>query len=153
MSYSKVLGHRVLSQKNINYTFKDVCLEIGVKDSLLLEAVDNHRLDCMGQIVKVGPFCQRKMAKNKFFTRGYINRKMGEVICEAGAQVRLKIECDERDGKYCHSPKSGCDRLKSLFASRHDLNHFSVDSFDKKKVLNCHFSAQDEGKIPTALKL
>ena len=115
---------------------------MGIKHLLLVEPLGPLQLDCMGNKVSIKKFCLKKLDETKRdrFLRGYINKKLGEVVCEMGDEALVSIGCDKRDKHFCKKPAEGCAKLKGVYAHAHEVNYHSFIKKDVDNVLNCYFS-------------
>ena len=115
---------------------------MGVNHLLLVEVIDPLHVDCMGNKISVKSFCLKKLEKDQKdkFLRGYINTKLGEVVCEMGNEALVSIGCDKRDKHFCKEPAKGCSKLKNVYAYAHEVDYHSFIKKDVDNVLNCYFS-------------
>jgi hypothetical protein len=132
---AKVLKFEIFQKKRQLFQYKEACTKMGLKHQLLSGAVNTLTLDCMGKEVRVQDFCLKVLDKEVNFLRGYINKKMNEIVCEAGKSARLSILCDKKDKKYCKRPKKSCQKFRKTYAYDLKLDHHSV----LENILNCHY--------------
>jgi len=144
--WSKVIDHSVTLKKIEIFSLKEACLALGYGDLLIADKKDRSHLDCMGSYEKVTSFCEKKFPKDPTLTRGYIDDTSGQVICEKGQNVILKVACDKRDLILCKNPHKGCEKLKKIFAIRHEILRATLVKFLTGKALNCYFTAVEDDK-------
>jgi hypothetical protein len=110
----------------------------------LVEVVSGTELDCMGKKVSVGEFCEKELAHDPYYLRGYVDRKSQQVICHSGKKVLFKYQCVKTsDKKFCQSsPRASCDLIKSKLAKRLDIVHASITQNPVGITeLNCYFES------------
>jgi hypothetical protein len=139
---AEVLKFDISGYKRDLHKYEEVCKEMGIKHLLLVEPIDPLHLDCMGNRISVKKFCLKKLGgeKKERFLRGYINKKLGEVVCEMGDEALVSIGCDKRDKHFCKEPAKGCAKLKKVYAHAHEVDYHSFIKKDVDNVLNCYFS-------------
>lgn len=144
LTFGKALEVRVLSETEQSFDLKSVCEHAGVKDALLVDIKDAHRIDCMGKTVTVSDFCSQKFKDKKeseklSLTKSYVGLATKRVYCQLGESVLVRLNCKEGHQGLCKSASSGCEKLGSSFASHLPLQ----DSTKIGDVLRCYFSAND----------
>ena len=135
-SHAAVLKHDVSKALLSEYTYQEVCSEMGVKDSILISPQSLTSIECLNKKFNLTDFCLKKFPMDKSLTRGFFDRDKKKVICEKSDSVMISVSCDERDLKYCFKPKEGCNELRKIYANRLEIAHFSM----LEKNLNCYFS-------------
>lgn len=139
-----VIQDEVATTDKVSFSFKEVCQKTVTHESPLIDAVSGTELDCMGKKVSVGDFCDKEMAHDPYYLRGYVKSDTKEVICQSGKKVLFKYQCTRRNDKHlCASnPKNACQLIQQKLARRLDMVHSSVT---KNKVgikeLNCYFES------------
>ncbi len=110
----------------------------------LIEVLSAGEIDCMGKKVEVAKFCEKELAHDPYYLRGYVDTNSKEVICQTGKKVILKFQCVRLlERKFCESQANvGCRELQLKLAKRLDLVHSSVTKNEKGiKELNCYFES------------
>jgi hypothetical protein len=136
LAHSAVLKHETTKPSFHEYTYKEVCEEMGSKDSVLITFKSQTEIECLNKIYPLIDFCLKKFPMDKTLTRGFVDREKKKVICEMSESVMLSVSCDARDLKYCFIPKKGCEELKRIYANRLETAHYSM----LEKNLNCYFT-------------
>lgn len=98
----------------------------------------------MGKKADVGVFCDKEMAADPYYLRGYIDQTKKEVICVSGKKVIFKFLCvRKKDEKMCNlEAKKACEFIQGKLAKRLDLVHSSFLKNEKgQKQLNCFFES------------
>ncbi len=134
----------MLSEKEQSFDLKSVCEHSGVKNALLVDIKDAHRIDCMGKTVAVADFCSQKFKDKKdennlALTKSYVGIATKRVYCQLGESVLVRLNCNEGHEGLCKSASTGCEKLGNSFASNLPLQ----DSTKIGDVLRCYFSAND----------
>lgn len=142
---AEVLDFKITGYKRSLHKYKDICKEMGIEHSLLIDVKDPVRLDCMGTTVHMKDFCLKQPKKGSLL-RGYINTKLEEGVCEYGTAAMVSIGCDKRDKKYCADPDAGCRKLKGFYSQELTLDYHSFIEKDVDNVLNCYYSKPVEEK-------
>ena len=142
-TFAEVLKFDVTGHKRELYSYKEVCESMGHRNLLIVEPKNVMHMDCMGSIVNIKEFCLTVSPK-KSFLRGYINKKMNEVVCMRGKAAFLSMGCDKRDKSYCEKPQKGCQKLKQIYAYSHELDYHTLIEKDVDNVLNCYFQLRKE---------
>lgn len=139
---AEVLNFDVSGYNRQLFKYNDVCKEMGIKHLLIVEPLDPLHIDCMGKRVSIKKFCLKKLDQSlkQKFLRGYVNKKLNEVVCETGDEAFVSIGCDKRDKHFCKDPTKGCSQLKSIYAHAHEVDYHSFIKKDVDDVLNCYFS-------------
>jgi len=150
LTFGKALEVRVLAEKEESFELKSVCEHAGVKDALLIDIKDSHRIDCMGRTVAVADFCSQKFKKPKenskiALTKSYVGLATKRVYCQLGESVLVRLNCNEGHSALCKSAGNGCEKLKASFASGLPLQ----DSRKIGEVLRCYYSANDLDELKT----
>lgn len=113
-------------------------------ESPLIEVASGTELDCMGKKVQVGEFCEKELAADPYYLRGFVNKDKKEVVCVSGKKVLFKYQCVKlSDKKLCDAnAKSACVFIQNKLAKRLDMVHSSFTQNDKGiKQLNCFFES------------
>jgi hypothetical protein len=131
-----VLKHEVSNPNLKEFSYAEVCLEMGAKNLELISVKDLTEIECLNHTYSLIDFCLKKFPMNKALTRGYADLEKKKIFCEMSESVMLSISCDKRDLKFCFVPKKGCEELKRIYANRLEVAHYSM----LEKNLNCYFS-------------
>ena len=113
-------------------------------ESPLIEVVSGNEIDCMGKKIEVGLFCEKMLAQDPYYLRGYVDAENHEVICHSGKKVLFKYQCVKfTDKKICGTDaKMSCKDIQQKLAKRLDLIHFSFTKSEKGiRELNCYFES------------
>lgn len=145
---AEVLKLDVTARDDQYHSFNDVCEFMGHKHNLIIDHDNLFTLDCMGSKVVSLDFCIKKWGAEKKITRGYIQTKLKEVVCESGEQVFISIGCDKRDKHYCKDPIKGCEELRKIYAHSLSLYHHSFIPKDVDDTLNCYFNIEKNESMP-----
>lgn len=148
LTFGKALEVRVLSEREQSFDLKTVCEHSGVKDALLVDIKDAHRIDCMGRTVTVSDFCTNKFKDKKdteklSLTKSYVGLATKRVYCQLGESVLVRLNCKEGHQGLCKSAGNGCQKLGNSFAKDLPLQ----DSTKIGDVLRCYFSANDPNEF------
>lgn len=139
-----VIQDDVATTSRSNFSFKSVCEKLVTHESPLIEVVSGTELDCMGKKVSVGMFCEKELASDPYYLRGYVNKEKKEVICVSGKKVLFKYLCVKlSDKKLCTGEaKKSCTFIHNKLAKRLDMVHSSFTQNEKGiKQLNCFFES------------
>lgn len=143
-TFAHVVKDEILTTDKTTHSFKSVCEKMIPHESPLIEIVSGTVLDCMGKKITVGDFCEKELAQDPYYLRGYIDSTKKQVVCISGKKVYFKYQCVKlADKALCDidSAKS-CAVIKAKLARRLDLVHHS---FTKNQVgikeLNCLFES------------
>lgn len=139
-----VIQDDVATSGKESFSFKTVCQKMVSHESPLIEAVSGTELDCMGKKVSVGLFCEKELAADPYYLRGYVKKDSKEVICVSGKKVLFKYLCVKLSDKaLCGSEaKKACVFIQNKLAKRLDLIHNSFTENEKGiKQLNCFFES------------
>lgn len=131
-----VLKHDITSPQYKEFEYAEVCVEMGAKNAILISPKSLNEMECLNKSYPLIDFCLKKFPMEKTLTRGFVDKTKKKVVCEFSESVMLSVSCDERDLKYCFSPKKGCEELKKIYAHRLEVAHYSMLT----KNLNCYFS-------------
>ncbi len=131
-----VIKHDILNARYEEFSYKDVCEQLGVKHLELIEAVGETQIDCMGKVKNTMDFCKLKFPNDKTLTRAITINSDKKVKCEFSSSVMVSVSCDKTHAKLCLKPEEGCAELKKLYASELTTAHFS----SLEKNLNCYFA-------------
>ncbi|WP_408097981.1 hypothetical protein ACJVC5_03385 [Peredibacter sp. HCB2-198] len=139
-----VIQDDVATTDRANFSFRSVCDKMVTHESPLIDVVSGTELDCMGKKVSVGEFCEKELAADPYYLRGYVNKEKKEVVCVSGKKVLFKYLCVKlSDKKLCEgNAKSACVFIQNKLARRLDMVHSSFTQNDKGiKQLNCFFES------------
>lgn len=98
----------------------------------------------MGKKVSVGKFCEKELAADPYYLRGYIDKSSKQVVCVSGKKVLFKYLCVKlSDKSLCDGEaKASCQFIQEKLAKRLDLVHSSFVKNPKGiKQLNCFFES------------
>lgn len=143
-TFAHVIQDDVATTDKVRFDFKTVCSKMVTHESPLIEVVSGTELDCMGKKVSVAAFCDKELAHDPYYLRGYVDSTSKEVVCHSGKKVLFKYQCVKlKDRHLCEaSPKNGCAQIKEKLAKRLDLVHASQTKNEKGlKELNCYFES------------
>lgn len=141
---SAVIQDDVTVTDKATYSFSEVCQKMVTHESPLIDAISGTELDCMGKKVSVADFCDKELAHDPYYLRGFVKKETKEVVCQSGKKVIFKYQCARIQDKHlCASnPASACQLIQATLAKRLDMVHSSVT---KNKVgikeLNCYFES------------
>jgi hypothetical protein len=144
LAISGVVQDDVSTTEKQRFSFKSVCKKMVSHESPLIEAVSGTEIDCMGKKIEVGQFCEKMMAQDPYYLRGYVDTENQEVICQSGKKVLFKYQCVKMsDKKICGTDaKISCKDIQKKLARRLDLIHFSFTKSEKGiRELNCYFES------------
>ena len=119
------------------HSYKEVCKFLTKRESPLVEFKSISKLNCMGDIKEVAPYCDFKEAANPYYIRAIVNQKRSQVECLSAKKVILKYECGDKNDRYCIDSEMGCFMLGEKLAKRLRIVHDSKT--DSDKFLNCYF--------------
>lgn len=142
--FANVIQDDVSTTDKIPFTFKTVCQKMVTHESPLIEIVSGTELDCMGKKVDVGVFCDKEMAADPYYLRGYVDKLKKEVVCHSGKKVLFKFQCVRlQDRHLCENEaKKSCAYIQAKLAKRLDTVHASLTKNEKGiKELNCYFES------------
>jgi hypothetical protein len=144
LSQASVIQDDVSTTEKNRFPFKTVCQKMVSHESPLIEVISGTILDCMGKKVDVIQFCDKQMAQDPYFLRGYVDELSKEVVCHSGKKVIFKYQCVKlTDKRLCDSaPKISCQEIQKKLARRLEIVHASVTKTEKGiKELNCYFES------------
>ncbi|MCP4912517.1 MAG: hypothetical protein GY909_05315 [Oligoflexia bacterium] len=141
-AWAKLLKHQITDRSRSIFTYHQVCMANGVKHLPLVSALNTYELDCMGKTVNVQEFCQNKFKDDPKLLRGFISKKLKEVVCEKGSMLEVSLSCDKKHLPFCKNPKMGCLNLKNIFAFNHKVEFVSFVKKDVDDQLNCIFQSR-----------
>lgn len=98
----------------------------------------------MGKKADVGIFCEKEMAADPYYLRGYVDQDKKEIVCVSGKKVLFKFLCvRKKDERMCSmDAKKACEFIQDKLAKRLDLVHFSFIKNEKgQKQMNCFFES------------
>ncbi len=139
ISQAKVIKDDHFTKDERFYSWEKACLFLTKRESPLIEYHSVNKLDCMGKVVDVGPFCDEREAANPYLSRAIVDKKKKQIICKSASRVILKWQCEGKNDKYCQDIDIGCFLLKEMLARRLKLVHKSLTD---GKYLNCYFDTQ-----------
>lgn len=125
-----------------SFELQTICKEMGHKENLIVEAKNSNQIDCMGRIVEIADFCEKKFPLEKdgqklFLTKASIGMATKRGYCERGEAVLLRLNCDSDHSSYCTSAKNGCEKLGKIFARQLPLE----EARKIESILRCFYSA------------
>lgn len=131
-----------------SFDLKTICEEMGHKENLLVEAKNSNQIDCMGRVVEIADFCEKKYPLEKdgqklFLTKASIGMATKRGYCERGEAVLLRLNCESDHKSFCTSAKSGCEKLGKVFARQLP----AIESTKVGQILRCFYSAPEESEI------
>lgn len=144
ISYAGVIKDDVSVTDRVSFSWKTVCTKMVSFDSPLIEPVSGTEIDCMGKKVNVTDFCEKEMAHDPYFLRGYVNEASKEVVCQSGKKVIFKYQCVRlADKRICgQTAEISCKEIRQKLARRLDIVHQSFTKNEKGiKELNCYFES------------
>lgn len=144
LAFSHVIQDDVAVTERNRFSFKTVCARSFTHDSPLIEIASGTELDCMGKKADVSSFCDKEMAADPYYLRGYVDKEKKEVICVSGKKVLFKFLCvRKKDEKMCAmEAKKACEFIQDKLAKRLDLVHYSFLKNEKgQKQMNCFFES------------
>jgi hypothetical protein len=142
--YSGVVRDDVTVTDKITFTWKSVCAKMVTHETPLIEKVSGTELDCMGKKISVSDFCEKELASDPYYLRGYVRETSKEAVCESGKKVISKYQCVRlADKRLCSlSAEAACQEIRHKLARRLDIVHQSFTKNDKGiKELNCYFES------------
>lgn len=98
----------------------------------------------MGKKVEVGLFCDKQLAADPYYLRGYIDKDKNEVVCVSGKKVLFKYLCVKLSDKALCSQEAekACEYIQAKLAKRLDIVHAAFIKNEKGiKQLNCFFES------------
>jgi hypothetical protein len=144
LSHAGVVRDDVTITDKANFSWKTVCAKMVEHDSPLIDPVSGTEIDCMGKKVNVSDFCEKELAHDPYYLRGYVNEDTKEVICQSGKKVIFKYQCVRlADKRLCGmKADAACKEIRQKLARRLDIVHQSFTNNDKGiKELNCYFES------------
>lgn len=130
------------------FSYQQVCKELTKRDSPLITANSVSKLDCMGTVVDVGKFCDKKTQADPYYIRAVVLKESKQVVCKSAKRVQIKYECASKHDKLCEDKEIGCYLLQEQLAKRLKTAHASIIKNGKKRYLNCHYTPKvDELKL------
>jgi hypothetical protein len=144
LAFAHIIQDDVSVTEKSRHSFKYVCSKSGFPDSPLIEATSGTKLDCMSKKVEAGDFCDKELAADPYYLRGYIDKEKQEVVCVSGKKVLFKYLCVKlSDRELCSAlPSKACAHIKGKLAHRLDIVHSSFVTNPKGiKQLNCFFES------------
>lgn len=144
LCFAGVVRDDVTVTDRASFSWKSVCAKMVSHESPLIDPVSGTELDCMGKKVNVSDFCEKELAQDPYYLRGYVSEASKEVICQSGKKVIFKYQCVRlKDRALCSkSPKAACQEIRHKLARRLDVVHQSFTKNDKGiRELNCYFES------------
>lgn len=144
LSFAGVIQDNVNVVDRAEFSFKTVCSKSVTHEAPLIEVVSGTEIDCMGKKVKVGAFCEKELAADPYYLRGYVDKEKAKVICVSGKKVLFKYLCVKlSDKELCgNDAKKSCLVIQNKLAKRLDMIHHSFVKNEKGiKQLNCFFES------------
>lgn len=143
-SWAGVIQDDVTVTDKVSFSFKTVCDRMVTHESPLIDAASGTEIDCMGKKVNVAEFCDKEMAQDPYYLRGYVDSTSKQVVCKSGKKVIFKYMCVKfADRALCSKEaKSACEEIKLKLARRLDIVHSSFVKTEKGiKQLNCFYES------------
>lgn len=144
LSYAGVVRDDVSITDKTSFTWKTVCAKMVAHESPLIEAHSGTEIDCMGKKVNVSDFCEKELAQDPYYLRGFVREETKEVVCHSGKKVNFKYQCVKlADRRLCSQRSSeACKEIGHKLARRLDIVHHSFTENDKGiRELNCYFES------------
>lgn len=144
LSFADVLQDDVSITEKSRHSLKHVCTKMGFADSPLIDVVSGTVIDCMSRKVDVLEFCDKELAADPYYLRGYVDREKQEVVCVSGKKVLFKYQCVKlSDRALCsQDAKFACQHIQKKLARRLDLVHSAFINNQKGiKQLDCFFES------------
>lgn len=146
-AHAKIIKDEVTVIEEKLFSYREVCKKLTKRDSPLMSYHSISKLDCMGDIINVGDFCDKQTQEDPYYVRAIINKKSQKVVCKSATRVRIKYECESKSDKFCEDKEIGCYLFQEKLAKRLKTAHSSLISSGKKRILNCHFTPKSEPKV------
>jgi hypothetical protein len=143
-AYAGVVKDDVSAIEKVSFTWKSVCAKSVAHETPLIEYVSGNEIDCMGKKISASDFCEKALAHDPYYLRGFVNESTKEVICHSGKKVIFKYQCVRlADKRLCsQSAEVACREMKHKLARRLDIVHQSFTKNEKGiKELNCYFES------------
>lgn len=143
-AFAHIIQDDVSLVEKSRHSLKYVCSKSGYPDSPLIEIVSDTKIDCMSKKVEVGDFCEKELAADPYYLRGYVDKEKQQVVCVSGKKVLFKYLCVKlSDRELCSAQAAkACDYIKGKLARRLDVVHSSFVTNPKGiKQLNCFFES------------
>lgn len=144
LAFAHIIQDDVSVTGKERFSFKTVCSKMVTHESPLIEYVSGNEIDCMGKKVKVADFCEKQLATDPYYLRGFADESSKEIVCQSGKKVLFKYLCVKlTDKELCGSEaKKSCEVIRMKLARRLENIHASVTKNDKGiKQLNCYFES------------
>lgn len=144
LAHSGVVRDDVAISDKVSFSWKSVCSRMVSHESPLIEPVSGTEIDCMGKKVNVSDFCEKELAQDPYYLRGYVKEATKEVVCQSGKRVSFKYQCVRlADKKFCgQTAKASCSEIRQKLARRLDIVHYSFTRNAKGiRELNCYFES------------
>lgn len=142
--FANVVQDDVNTTEKLSFSFKEACQKMVSHETPLIEVVSGTELDCMGKKITAGQFCEKELAHDPYYLRGYVDRVTERVVCHSGKKVIFKYQCVKLSDKHLcqNTAKNSCGVIKEKLAKRLDLVHSSITQNSKGiKELNCYFES------------
>lgn len=143
-SHAGVVKDDVSVTDKVTFSWKSVCAKSVGHETPLIEYVSGTEIDCMGKKVSATEFCEKELATDPYYLRGFYNEATQEVVCQSGKKVIFKYQCVRlADKVLCsQSSASACREMRQKLARRLDIVHHSFTKNEKGiKELNCYFES------------
>lgn len=137
--WGAVLVDEISLTSKETFSLSEFCQEMVTHPTPLIEVKSISTVDCMGKKVSVSDFCQKKMATDPYYLRGYA--KKDHVECLSGKKVIFKYGCRKTDHLCASEAKTSCENLRAKIAYRLDIVHSSIIPKESGKQLNCYFES------------
>jgi hypothetical protein len=143
-TFAHILQDDVSVVERTRFPLKEACTKAGFADSPLIEVISGTVFDCMGRKVEAAELCNKELAHDPYYLRGYVDDEKKEVVCVSGKKVLFKYLCVKLSDKALCSQnaESSCAHIQNKLARRLDLVHSSFVRSEKGlKQLNCFFES------------
>lgn len=149
-TFAGITRNDVYGSRKTEFSFEEVCKKMTKRESPLIEIEDMSYLNCMGDKIRVGKFCEEKLVTDPYYISAHVDSETKKVVCQSGREVIIKYVCMlTSDKAYCDDSAIGCGLLQEKLAFRLKINHHSILlNKSGKKELNCVFSPQDIKPLP-----
>lgn len=113
-------------------------------EGALIEVINSTTLDCMSKKVNVSDYCEKELAADPYYLRGYVDEEQKLVHCQSGKKVNFRYQCVKlSDKELCsQEAKKACGVIRHKLARRLDLVESSFSKNPKGiKELSCRFES------------
>lgn len=144
ISFAHIIQDDVTVTDKASFSLTSVCQKMVTHESPLIDVISSNAIDCMGKKIEVADFCDKELAQDPYFIRGYVDKEKRQVICQSGKKVIFKYLCVKLiDKQYCTgNHKASCMNLRPKLARRLELVHSSQIKNEKGiPQLSCFFES------------